>query len=130
MVNVCELVLKTVNLNKRKWFALEPKWYQKLVYRLSSAVSQPESFSVESQCLTQQNSNGRTWKPCISPQKGKPTVRKADGDAGLRCWKKRMLPCNRVDTGFNVTRLRKQAYVQLVFHGKIACRIALTEESK
>ena len=38
---------------------------------------------------------------------GKPTARKAVGGAGKGGWKKRMLRCNGVDTGFERTRRRK-----------------------
>ena len=49
-----------------------------------------------------------TWKPCITPHKGKLSVRNADSCAGLGSWKKRKLHGNNADMGLKVTRPEKE----------------------
>ena len=51
-----------------------------------------------------QTSGAERGNPVSSPVKGRRPVRRADGGAGLGCRKKQRPPCNRADTGFNVTR--------------------------
>lgn len=54
-------------------------------------------------------------KPGISPSsEGRRAARFADGVPGRGCRKKQMPPCNRADTGCNITRARKRADFRLV----------------
>ena len=61
---------------------------------------------------------------------GKQTVRRVDNTAGLGYQKKRMLLGNQGDTGLNVTRLRKQAHVWLVFLCEKRCRTTIMEKKQ
>jgi len=131
-MNTCESARKGRKPKQAKVIVTpEPKWQRGQEEDLALNLRGQRRPPVDSRHLTQQNFLGGTWKPCIPPISiGKSTARETDGDAGLGGWKKRMPCCNGWDTGFNVTRLRKQAHVQLVFHCEIIRRTFGMRKSK
>lgn len=132
MMNICESVIKDRKPKQAKVIVTpEPKWQQGTEDDLGSHLRGQILPSVDSRHLNQQYFLSGTWKPCISPTLvGKPTARKAEGNAGLGRRKKRMPRCNGADTGCNISRLRKQAHVRLVFHCKKIWRTLLMGKSK
>jgi hypothetical protein len=132
MMNTCESAFKDRKTKRAQVIdTLEPKRRRGMEDCLGASLRGQQIPSVNSRHLTQRHLLSGTWKPCISPTTvGKPTARKADGGAGLGCRKKRMPRCNGEDTGFNVTRLRKQAHVRLVFRCKIIWRTFCVRKSK
>src|SRR5580698_2605111 len=108
MVNTCKSALKIVSANKRKWLDIS---------RLSqNGIGCGEARRADT-CFVTPMHSGRKQAPnpilLLSMERGNPVslslgrqqaARSAYGGAGIGCWKKRMLRCNGVDTGLNVTR--------------------------
>jgi hypothetical protein len=62
--------------------------------------------------------------------RGQQAARSAYGGAGLGCWKKRMLCCNGMDTGLNVTRHESEPTSSRSYIARECAEPLLMRESK